>query len=162
MGLDVILAKDRGVICMGDAEAAVEAAPRFDLLVFCAEEFQPLRDLMIQSAPRATLCYAPNIDGELPRERLAAATQAAALVANRFLRGQKILVTCLEGRNRSGLVIALALHMLSGAGGAQVAKFIRARRRHVAEPALTNPFFMKLLENIPPRKSGPRGVPIAV
>jgi protein-tyrosine phosphatase len=159
MSLDVILAKERGgTICMGDARAAIEAISQFDLVVFCAEEFQPKRELILRTTSKVRVVYAPFDDGDLSRHELETATHAADAVAGGFHHGRKVLVTCMQGRNRSGLVVALALHMLSGAGGAAAMRMVRARRQAAEGPALANLAFMKLLENIPPRAMPKHGI----
>lgn len=62
-------------------------------------------------------------------------------------RGARILVTCSEGRNRSGLVVGLALIEM-GFAPDQSIEWLRARRRADLppdRPALTNPHFVAFL-----------------
>lgn len=151
MSIDVIIAKDKGAICMGDARAAVEAIPHFDVVVLCAEEFQPTREMIRNGKRRVALVYAPIDDAELSEKELMIATRAADIVAEMFEQGKQVLVTCMAGRNRSGLVVALALHMLSGAGGVAARRIVRERRTSADGPALSNPSFNALLDNIPAR-----------
>ena len=71
--------------------------------------------------------------------------QAAEIVARRVRSGERVLVTCAMGRNRSGLVSALALHFLTGISGAEAARLVKARRHN----ALTNRYFMAALFKVP-------------
>ena len=144
-----------GVIAMGNRKSVAENGEYFDLIVLCAEEFQPHRSLILRPDSRTRVVYAPNDDAELTEEQLMIATRAADQVAGAFLQGKKVLVTCWEGRNRSGLVTALALHMLSGAGGNVVSRLVRARRR---VPALTSPSFDRVLTSIRPRQRPSHGI----
>ena len=158
MGIDDIITRGSGKISMGNAASALEGVSRFDVVAFCAEEFQPDRSLILRKNARTRVIYAPNDDGDLTRRQLEIAAHAADQVAGEFLQGQKVLVICMAGKNRSGLVIALALHMLSGAGGVAAARLVRAKRRSFGGPALTNPSFNALLENIPPRPKPSGGI----
>jgi protein-tyrosine phosphatase len=75
---------------------------------------------------------------------------AAHEVARHITKGRRTLVTCMAGRNRSGIVCALALHLLTGEPGERVLRHIRKRR--VAPDggkALVNPLFVDMLRDLP-------------
>ncbi len=135
----------RGEIWQGDAASALYAPGRFDLLVLCAEEWQPDHRLF---GFRLGLVYAPNDDAELTRAQLRIAREAATFVTEYVRSGRNALVTCMAGRNRSGLVSALALHALTGCGGRKATEIVQ--RRRVGAAALTNPSFTRVLRLLPP------------
>lgn len=68
----------------------------------------------------------PFEDGDLPRLELA--ELVAAVVVDAVRRGLRVLVHCQEGRNRSGLVAALAARTLAGCSGAVAVAQVRAAR----------------------------------
>ena len=72
------------------------------------------------------------------------AVRSAEEVAKRVRAGERVLVTCAMGINRSGLVCALSLHMLMGWSGARCVRYIQSKR----PIALKNPIFVGLLEGI--------------
>lgn len=111
----------------------------FHALVLCAAEYQPDAHLF----PGVEVIYAPNDDnfGQITREQiegaLAAARQTAALVRS----GRKVLVTCWAGINRSGLVSAISVHLLTGWSGVACIRHVKSARRG----ALRNPAFQEVL-----------------
>ncbi len=112
----------------------------FHTLVLCAKEYQP-RGKDFQGL---RIIHAPNDDNFTrppTKDELHIAIQAAQEVKRDFLQGKKILITCMAGRNRSGLVMAFALHLLTGQSGLECANLIKQKR----EGALGNPGFMKVL-----------------
>lgn len=128
----------------------------FNMVVLCAEEFQPPHvmpagfDTLLRGMapfPDVEVVYAPNDDSfSTPpsREQLKTAITAAQQVTEVIKAGGKVLVTCWQGKNRSGLVSALALHKLLGISGFQAIHRVRARRRR----ALSNPYFVEALMRI--------------
>jgi hypothetical protein len=124
----------------------------FDLLVLCAREHQ-LPSVYFHDV---TVINAPNDDhvsfGPLTREKLRVALQAARQVAAVVKAGQNALVTCAAGMNRSGLVSALALHLLYGWPGDQCIEQVRAKRgpRNGYQP-LSNSDFTVALRRLPAR-----------
>jgi hypothetical protein len=136
-----------GEIWQGNADSALRLHPSFDLLVLCAEEFQP--DPRTFAAGSTAILYAPNDDAKPTPDQLRIAHAAADQVARTVMLGRRSLVTCLAGRNRSGLVSALALHMLTGCGGRTAKNVVRKNRLGAA--ALTNRDFNSVLDRIPPR-----------
>ncbi len=118
-----------------------------DVIVLCAEELQfekgdPFLDEFEE------IIRAPNDDAVLTRQQLAIAVSAAHKVVEHFKRGKTILVTCAQGRNRSGLVNAMALHMITGRPGKECIAIIQKCR----ENALTNPWFNRFLDQIPEKR----------
>ena len=162
MPVDVIVAKSRATICMGRDRDAFDAVQgkRFDLVVFCAKEFGPppeaLGEAKVVRQRRAATYHCPLADAVLTRDEAFLAARASDLVASYFLKGKEVLVTCMQGRNRSALVVALALHRLSGEGGGAAVRAVRQRRLFADGPVLSNPTFVAYLESIPPRSGGPK------
>lgn len=107
-------------------------------LVLCAEEWTNAglyQDIEV-------LC-APNQDnGLLTQKQWERARSAARWVARRIEQNQKVLVTCMAGLNRSGLVTALVLHERMGWCGARCVSHVKQARD---EFALTNPAFVNAL-----------------
>lgn len=106
----------------------------FKVLVLCAMELQ--HDS--RKFPGVKCIYAPmDDDPEDPHfgRTWKTAVRAARAAAN--LYPAPTLVTCHAGLNRSGLVTAIMLHMLTGANGDHIIKHIRSKRPH----ALGNKLF---------------------
>lgn len=116
----------------------------FDAVVLCAEEVQPPD----AAFPGVEVLRAPLDDGSLPTAELAIAVAAAEDVAKRVRAGRKVLVTCAQGRNRSGLVTALAIMRLRGMTGDQAVRIVRMRRKSPFGPALSNEAFARKLREI--------------
>lgn len=114
--------------------------PDFDLLVLCAHEIQP-----DQLGYRGRILRCPLPDGPLNTTQLHSAVAAAKGVASALTAGRRVLVTCAQGRNRSGLVTALALGMTTKASAATIIEAIRRRRR---PDALTNPHFCAIIKRM--------------
>lgn len=148
----------------GPAQAKIEATPiaphlyqgsippsgktlsdaRFTMLVLGAREYQPRSE---NFPGLRTVLHAP-LDDDVPTTReIEMAVNAAALVSEEIKRGGKVLVTCIMGRNRSGLIMALALRNLYGFSGKQVVSQVKVMRPF----ALTNPHFVQILSDLPAR-----------
>lgn len=116
---------------------------KFDVLVLTAKDWQNA-----EAYPGVTVVLAPGDDDERPHrlERfLPTWKEAAKLVAEYVNQDKKVLVTCMAGQNRSGLVTALALHELTGWSGTICVQHVRSRRTG----ALCNATFEKwLCENV--------------
>jgi len=121
----------------------------FDMLILCAMEYQPPAAMY----PDVEVVHAPNDDPdrEPTRAELDIARAAAGRAARWILRGKSVLVTCQQGRNRSGLVSAFALHYMTGIAGDVAGLCVRARRKN----ALTNKWFWRELAKLP-GVGGPR------
>lgn len=96
-------------------------------LFLCAYEYQPRSS----EIPNVRIYHVPLDDNDArpltlseKSQILAAGSTAASLVR----RGARILVTCAQGRNRSGVVAAVALSQLSGRTPAEAGTFIRKVR----------------------------------
>jgi hypothetical protein len=151
MNLDlIVISPNGGVISQGDAASACEGEGRFDVIVLCAEEFQPPKGLII-TGDKTQIIYAPNDDASLTEEQIIVARAAAENVASAYLKEKRVLVTCMQGRNRSGLVVALAMHLIYGMNGDMAADIVRRKRK--GAPALTNPSFNEFLSKLAARKS---------
>jgi len=121
-----------GRLAQGSAPACGVKLP-FDVVVLAAQEYQP-------SLPGHEVWHVPLDDGPPPspdeRERI---RRVARDVARRVRAGQRVLVTCWQGRNRSGVIAGLALVEL-GIPGKSAARFIRRARN-----GLTNPHFLQMV-----------------
>ncbi len=119
-------------------------AYQFDTLVLCAQEYQ--LDPALFSVPE--VLYAPMDDAFEPISKQTAGTalKAARAVVQRLADDQRVLVTCLAGRNRSGMVCALAL-MLGppGLAAGEAIELVRAAR---GPNALANPHFVRFLQSL--------------
>lgn len=114
----------------------------FEYLVLCAREHQ--------LAPRfypglREVIYAPMDDGAFVQVDVA--YPAARRVARLVRAGHKVLVVCHRGRNRSGLVSALALWYLTGRPGMDCLWRVQAARPN----ALTNKAFAMYIGLLPAR-----------
>lgn len=115
-----------------------------DVLVLAAAEHQ---DASLY--PRVTVICAPG-DDDTRRHRLdqfidgwrSAATQ----VVEHVKAGRNVLVTCMAGQNRSGLITALVLRELTGWSGSRLVNHISRRRPF----ALNNSTFVDYLIEVFP------------
>jgi protein-tyrosine phosphatase len=117
----------------------------FHTVVFCAVEFQP----QAYRYPGVKIILAPNEDNyyvDISKNELRIAARTARQVADLVSQRRHVLVTCQAGRNRSGLVNALALRLLTGAGGLEAIQRIQGAR----PTSLENPYFVSFLERIKP------------
>lgn len=111
-----------------------------DVLVLCAAENQDAE----QYNDITVLC-APGDDDARPQRLknfIDVWTNAAAQVANYVREGKNVLVTCIAGHNRSGLVTAIALHYLTSMTGAECVEHVQKRRNF----SLNNDTFVKYIE----------------
>ena len=109
-----------------------------DVLVLCAAEFQPA-----QLTFHGTVLRCPIPDDVLDPAELKLVMQTSVVVGKAILQGKRVLVTCQQGRNRSALVVALALHQLTTMSGEQIVAHIRKHRTG----ALFNKWFVaKIVE----------------
>lgn len=120
---------------------------RFDVIVFTADEYQPPASMF----PGIRVRHFPFDDSGRPTDRdLETAWAAAEAVARDLRRGQRVLVTCRMGRNRSALVAALALYLITEAPGADILALVRDRRTDaVGVQALANRTFQAYLRALP-------------
>lgn len=111
-----------------------------DLLVLCAQEIQP--DAI---AFQGLVMRCPLPDAELEVIQVIQALTTSVAVAQAVSQGQRALVTCAMGRNRSPLVAALALAQLTTMSGAQLIAHIR---KHRGQKALGNRHFQAILKGV--------------
>jgi protein-tyrosine phosphatase len=111
----------------------------FTSVVLCAQEFQP----SAEDYPGLDILHAPfNDNGDEPKpEELNVALGASRQVAKWVRDGGKVLVTCWQGYNRSGLVTALALMRLTGMSGQSAVFKVQEKR----PGALRNVHFAALI-----------------
>jgi protein-tyrosine phosphatase len=79
----------------------------FDHLVLCAMEYQLEPALF----PGVNVIHAPMNDDGSPMtvDEMRIAVRTAGQVIRHLVSKERVLVTCMQGRNRSGIVTALAL-----------------------------------------------------
>ena len=111
---------------------------RFDAVVLCAREHQ---DVVV---PGVEVIHAPMDDARPSRAEIQIAWNAAKRVAKRVRRGQRVLVTCAMGWNRSGLVTGLTLIMLGLSADAAVHVIRLARGSN----ALSNEYFVRVMRAV--------------
>jgi len=109
----------------------------FDVLVLCAMEHQ----YHPREYPRVIVIRTPLDDAILTCKEWSSANVAAVKTAALVRQGAKVLITCHAGRNRSGLVTAIVLHLLTGHRGEDIVRRIQKKRFG----ALTNPSFVRQL-----------------
>lgn len=118
----------------------------FNVLVRCAQE--KFRGQDPESEEREgdiKIIYSLFDDTFYPSGReLQRAYNAAGKVAELVQRGAKVLVTCNMGRNRSGLVAALAVVRIIGCPGREARELVQFAR----PMALDNRAFVSVLENL--------------
>lgn len=116
-------------------------APTFTTLVLCAKE---LLELTAQGLPNAypdvIVLKVPLDDNKPTQDEIRTVLVAAHDIAVRIRRGERVLVTCNQGRNRSGLLVALTLMELGVCADAAI-----ARVKHARNNALTNTYFVRVL-----------------
>lgn len=121
---------------MGSAptQGAMLKRAGFDALVLTAEEFQP-PDFWFGGVE---VLRAPMRDALPDAHEVSMAHAVADEVARRLAAGQKVLVTCFAGRNRSGWVTALALVKLGMPPKEAIARIRRARPLALSNHAFNN------------------------
>lgn len=125
---------------MGSAPAVGCGVQRhFDVLVMCAAEYQ-----LPTAFPGTEVILAPMRDDGTPMVSLEGTTavRAAGMVARHVASGRRVLVTCMQGRNRSGLVCAIAMCRADGLTPDEAVERIRAAR---GPSAMRNEWFNDFL-----------------
>ena len=118
----------------------------FDVVVLVSKEYQPahgeIQGVIVRRFPFDDSLHPTDTD-------FRTAWAAASAVTDDIMRGRRVLVTCNMGRNRSALVAALALHMVTGMSGADALKAVQARRVDLlGVRALSNPAFRAFLRRV--------------
>lgn len=114
------------------------------VIVLCAREFQPAS----RRYPGITVLRAPldDVPGRsLRSDEIDLAISSARTVKRHLESGQRVLVTCAMGLNRSALIAALALRFVYKMGPDEAIGRLRAAR---GPEALGNPSFRRLIHNI--------------
>lgn len=114
----------------------LDAHPPFDVIVFSAMEYQP-------DFPGYIVMHVPLDDGPPPsgatRRRI---RSAAREIAEHIRAGRRVLCTCWQGRNRSGVLAGLALVEL----GLPAHRAVRRIRNY--RNGLTNRYFREMVEGM--------------
>ena len=121
-----------------------------DAVVLAAVERQP-----ILVGVRTLRC--PLDDGRPTEQEIKQAWRCAQDVVRLRQRGQKVLVACALGKNRSAWVAAMVL-MQEGMTARDAVRRIRAERRLPREygQALSNPHFVRVLEALDEQRQAKR------
>jgi protein-tyrosine phosphatase len=117
-----------------------------DVLVLCAREWQDAdayEGLEVICAPGDDDSRAHRMAKFLPTWKA-----AARQVVEHVKAGRTVLVTCMAGLNRSGMVTALALTELTNLSGEKIVELVQSRRTD----ALCNPTFASYIEDNFPGK----------
>jgi hypothetical protein len=128
-----------GCAIRGDQE---EVFVEFDILVMCAGEWQPHVTLPEDKVKRVVRVPYDDSKYDLPQSVLALLHKRADELAQEHRGGRKILITCLAGRNRSGLLTALVLMKRFDLSPEKAIGLIKDRRGPFA---LTNKIFTSYL-----------------
>ena len=132
---------------VGSAPPAGASFPldHIKVLVLCAKEYQP----SAQVFPGLEVIRVPLDDAGRPptSAEVQGAIQAAGEVYSRLAQGKRVLVTCMQGRNRSGLTAALAMRM----AGATASRAVKAVRKARGSDALSNPYFVDIVKRFDTR-----------
>jgi hypothetical protein len=126
----------------------------FSVLALCAAEHQPSQS----SFPGIAIVRASLIDDGTPltRRQIEEALWLSGHLAGACRRGKGVLVTCMQGRNRSGFIAALTFVRMTGCDGNAAMRAVQSRRASPFGPALTNSQYNKALAMIPAaRHRGP-------
>jgi hypothetical protein len=134
----------------------------FDVLVLCAQPSEYKLTYGVSGRefyahfPGLQVIGCPLDDSEErpDYESIKNAFLVAREVAHSIRRGRRVLLTCMEGRNRSAFVAALALHDLSGRSGPDCEEKVRAERGAQlgpSKPVLFNTHFRMILATIKER-----------
>jgi len=98
----------------------------FEVVVLCANENQHedmYHDIQVICAPGDDDARVNRMMRFLPTW-IAAARRTAVLLE----KGKKVLVTCMAGLNRSGMVTAMALHLVTGWSGDEIVEHMQSAR----------------------------------
>lgn len=100
---------------------------QFRVVVLCADEVQPpLSDFPL--GIKVIRCPLRDEETPLSAQDTNQVMHAAQRCARSVLRGRRTLITCNAGLNRSGLVMATTLHLLTGQPGFECARVVQRRR----------------------------------
>ena len=116
----------------------------FSLLVLAADEHQP----RASQFPGVRVLRPRMLDDgtETPQDVIRKACPFAREVANAVRSGQKVLVTCQWGYNRSGITAALAMRKLGMSADAALKRLRSSRPAHDGFKALGTPEYRQALD----------------
>ena len=150
-GTQVAKKQDIDWIVPGLAQGSYPEPPEsafetFDVVVFAAEELQP----NIQ-APAGCFIFKLPMDDDIyrpvPPEVGDVLHQTAYALASYLAAGNKVLTTCAQGRNRSGILSALTMMYCYRMPANDAIKIIQRKRKW----ALVNTMFTQWLQTTQPR-----------
>lgn len=123
----------------------------FGVLALCAFEHQP----DAEDFPRVFVMRTDLIDDGSPltKAQFEKSLFLSAHLCREILAGKRALVTCMQGRNRSGFVAALTYARLTGCDGRTAIRAIQTKRDSPFGPALVNKSYVEALNMVPPRES---------
>lgn len=125
----------------------------FQALVIAAAEKYPGRNEGLTEKrsddefPGVAFLHCPLWDSPLPESSLDRVMDAASIIAEHVSAGRKTLVTCGQGRNRSGLLVGMAIHAMTKMDGNDIVKMIRDKRP-MDPPCLSNESFAGILGSL--------------
>lgn len=111
----------------------------FSTVVFAAYEVQP-PDHVLMGLEAFRCPLTDDYERPVTEVEWTAVSGCAGAVARRLRAGRRVLVTCAQGRNRSGLISARSMTLL-GWSAKDAVRHIQSVRRF----ALTNPRFVEAL-----------------
>lgn len=146
-----------GLLYVGSAPRVFSEPSPFRLpvparaLFLCAEEFQPHPDHFGSQRERGYSIYRKGFADEMMDAIPDVAWGAASIARTHLKRRDPVILTCIQGRNRSALVAALTLHMLLGISGRDARRIVQHMRHASTGPTLSNRSFVALLDALPQR-----------
>lgn len=146
--LDVVCLRPRLFMGALPRDGTLFGLPRIDTVISCLR----VGDAFVAAAKRRGVKhflirpFSDDIQPPSPSE-LRTIEAAAEDVVRAVRLGEAVGVFCREGRNRSGIVVALALMGLDGMSAEEAIGLVRYKRNDeaVGRRALTNEFFTKAL-----------------
>lgn len=132
-----------------------ELLQQFDVVVYCALEKQP-KPAELKIVPHGKHVLGVPLDDDpyqpITREQRVQLIKVARQLAAYMRENKRVLVTCMMGMNRSGLVSALTLMIATGCSGATAANAVSTKRRPMDDGtrALFNPIFSQFVRTLPP------------
>ena len=115
-------------LSIGSAPKAETVKPDdYDVLVLCTKNYQPLDE----SFPGVEVWRVPLVDDPTQKasvEDVRAAVAMGAKVAKAVKSGERVLVTCLQGLNRSAFVAGVAIMILTKCTAKDAVRAMRGAR----------------------------------
>jgi protein-tyrosine phosphatase len=115
----------------------------FTGVLLCAAEYQP-RSRQFPGLHWVGHC--PLVDHVPTPEEMDTAMVAASALVEAWESGETVLVTCAAGRNRSAMVCAMALNLITCEPASKCIGFVKQMREpDVGAPVLFNQAFVELI-----------------